>query len=178
MEKAFQERQQDIGAQTRFATSSAAILNDSHNGTSWMDPRLAYVITLSEGFLQTTDEESNTLKLFSIELMLPFWRGASLLAIPNELVGYMRRSSQSVRGLNPFTLSRMLQHIVHHCIVDGLFGDVVNTSPTLYAAHTLHMLDDGIMHVECCGQHSRGRAITSLQLLEVHVVARRQAAQL
>ena len=71
MEKALQERQQDLGAQNRFAASSSAIHNDSHDDTSWMDPRLAHVGTLWEGFLQATDEKGNTLKLFSIELILP-----------------------------------------------------------------------------------------------------------
>ena len=93
MEKGLQERQQYLGAQGRFAASSCAIHNDSHDDTSWMDPRLIHVGTLWEGFLQATDEKGNALKLFSIELIRPCWRGAPLLGTPNEHLGHMRRTA-------------------------------------------------------------------------------------
>ena len=93
MEEALQERQQDLGAQSRFAASSSAVHNDGHEDMSRVEPRLAQVRALWEGPLQAADEKSNTLELFLVDLVRPCWRRAPLLAASNEHPRYMRRAA-------------------------------------------------------------------------------------
>ena len=72
----------------------------------------------------------------------------------------------------------MLLQVVHHRICDAWVDDVVSASIALCGDAAFHVLHDGILHVECCGEHSRGQAMTSLQLLEVRAIPRRHAVQL
>ena len=150
MDKDFQERQQTIGAEGRVAACFSAIHNECHHETSSMDPWLAHFGRLREGFLQTAHEHAHTLKLFSIECILPFWRGTSLLAMSSKLLGYMLGTLQNVRELDPLTRSLMLLQVVHHCISDAWVDDVVTASLAHHGAYALHVLHDGILNVECC----------------------------
>ena len=58
-----------------------------------MKPGLTQVGALGEGSLQAGNEKGNALKLFSIELIRPCWRGSSLLTTTNEHLGYMSGAS-------------------------------------------------------------------------------------
>ena len=102
MDNDFQERQHGIGAEGRFAASISAIHHNSQNETGSVDPWLVHFGRLREGFLQTAYEKVDTLKLFSIECILPRWRATSLVALPSALFGYMRRTLR-LRGQSTHT---------------------------------------------------------------------------
>ena len=91
-----------------------------------MDPRLAHFGALRESLLQTAHEESNTLKLFSIESILPFWRRTPPLTFPKQLLGCMIRTLQGVFEIIPRTLSLIRLQVVHHCISDARLNHIVN----------------------------------------------------
>ena len=66
---------------------------------------------------------------------------------------------------------------MQHCTCDARVGVVVSERVALNGSDALHVLHDGVLHVERIGQIGNGRAITSLRFLEVHIAAERQAVQ-